>query len=98
MREVQFYLFKLIVLQPVENLMEQANKIMITNKPQVILIILICIWLQSASILTKAFTGLLLNTYFKVKSIPIADNFEQIYQDQKLINKIPGILSQTTIQ
>src|ERR1700761_8635591 len=48
------------------------------------LIILVCIWLQSASILTKAFTGLLLNTYANIRYIPCVDSFEQIYQDQSL--------------
>ena len=48
------------------------------------LIILIVILLNSASILTKAFTGLLLNTYANVRHIPVADSFEDIYQDQSL--------------
>ena len=48
------------------------------------LIILVCILLQSASILTKAFTGLLLTTYANVLYIPCVNSFEQIYQDQSL--------------
>ena len=48
------------------------------------LIILICIILQSASILTKAFTGLLLSTYSNIRYIPISESFEQIDQDQNL--------------
>ena len=63
------------------------SKIFVLSLPRlnrITLIILTCIWLQSASILTKAFTGLLLNTYSNIRSIPCAHNFEQIYQDQTL--------------
>ena len=63
------------------------TKIFVLSLPRlnrITLIILICIWLQSASILTKAFTGLLLNTYSNILYIPCADSFEQIYQDQTL--------------
>ena len=48
------------------------------------LIILTTIWLQSASIITKPFTGLLLSTFSSIIYIPIADSFEDIYQDQSL--------------
>ena len=51
---------------------------------KIILIINICIWLQISSILTKAFTGLLLSTYSNIHYIPVADSLEQIYQDQSL--------------
>ena len=47
--------------------------------------LLIFVWLQSASILSKAFTGLLLNTYFNVKSVPIVNDFQDII-DNKDIN------------
>jgi hypothetical protein len=65
------------------------TKIFINNLPlprfkKFILVILIVIWLISGSILTKAFTGLLLNTYANIRYIPYADSFEQIYQDQSL--------------
>ena len=46
--------------------------------------LLFTLWLQSASILTKAITGLLLNTYFKLKSFPIANNIQDIYDDKEL--------------
>ena len=45
---------------------------------------MIIILVLSASILTKAFTGLPLSTYSIIIYIPCADSFEQIYQDQKL--------------
>ena len=48
-------------------------------------ILLIFVWLQSASILNKAFTGLLLNTFFNVKSVPIINDFKDII-DNKDIN------------
>ena len=62
------------------NSIQKFTKITYFTKIQ--LIISICIWLQSASILTKAFTGLLLNTYFNIKFIPYAQTFQDIYQDQ----------------
>ena len=51
---------------------------------KIILIIYISIWLQISSIITKAFTGLLLSTYSNIHYIPVAGNLEQIYQDQNL--------------
>ena len=48
------------------------------------LVILIIIWSQSASILTKAFTGNLLNTYFNPKFQPIVETLEDIYQKKQI--------------
>ena len=48
-------------------------------------ILLIGVWLQSASILSKAFTGLLLNTYFNVMWVPIVNDLQDII-DNKDIN------------
>ena len=42
-------------------------------------IVLIVIWLQSASVLTKAFTGILLNSYFNLKIYPVVNNLEDLY-------------------
>ena len=52
--------------------LSQMSKISLTN------ILLFVIWLQSASVLSKAFTGLLLNTFFNVKSVPIVNDFKDI--------------------
>ena len=49
-----------------------------------IIIIIVVIWLHSASILSKAFTGILLNTYFKVKSVPTVNSLEDIYDNKEL--------------
>ena len=46
---------------------------------------LIVVWLQSASILNKAFTGLLLNTFLNVKMVPIVNDFQDVI-DNKDIN------------
>ena len=48
-------------------------------------ILLTIIWLQIASILSKSFTGLLLNTYFNVKSVPIAQTLLDIHNDKNLL-------------
>lgn len=40
---------------------------------------MIVIWLQSASILTKTFTGILLNSYFNLKIYPVVNNLEDLY-------------------
>ena len=47
-------------------------------------VLLIVIWSQSASILTKAFTGLLLNTYFNQKFIPIVETIQDIYSNKEI--------------
>ena len=47
-------------------------------------IVLIVVWLQSASILTKAFTGILLNSYFNVKTIPIVNTLDELYTKTNL--------------
>ena len=47
-------------------------------------VLLIVIWSQSASILTKAFTGLLLNTYFNQKLVPIVETLEDIYLNKEI--------------
>ena len=47
-------------------------------------VLLIIIWSQSASILTKAFTGNLLNTYFRTNFQPIVETLEDIYQNNKI--------------
>ena len=56
----------------------------LSRSSKINLIIMIFILLQSASILTKSFTGLLLNTNANVQYILCVDSFEQIYQDQTL--------------
>ena len=48
-------------------------------------ILMIVIWSQSASILTKAFTGLLLNTYFNQKSLPIVETLQDIYFNKEIL-------------
>ena len=47
-------------------------------------VLLIVIWSQSASILTKAFTGLLLNTYIKQISLPIVETLHDIYLNKQI--------------
>ena len=48
-------------------------------------ILLFTIWLQSASILCKAFTELLLKTYFNVKSHSIVNTLQDIIDDKNLL-------------
>lgn len=58
----------------------------IDSKPKkVLMVLMVIIWLQSASILTKAFTELLLSTYLMVKTSPVVDNIEQIEADKRLL-------------
>ena len=47
-------------------------------------ILLIIIWSQSASILTKAFTGLFLNTYCNQKYTPIVETLQDIYLNKDI--------------
>ena len=51
---------------------------------QLSFILMIAIWIQSASILTKAFTGLLLNTYFRSDFGPIVSTLEDVYENRGL--------------
>ena len=46
-------------------------------------VLLIVIWSQSASILTKTFTGLLLNIYFN-QMTPIVETLEDIYSNKEI--------------
>ena len=46
------------------------------------LIFVICC--QSLSILTKAFTGLLLETYFSIKYVPIVNNLDEVHKNTEL--------------
>ena len=62
----------------------KINHLFLSRINKLNLIILIVIWLKSASIMTKAFTGLLLSTYSNSRYIAIADSLEEIYQDQTL--------------
>ena len=48
-------------------------------------ILLIVIWSQSASILTKAFTGLLLITYFNQTYVPIVKTLDDIYSNKDIL-------------
>ena len=47
-------------------------------------ILLIVVWLQSASVLSKAFTGLLLNTYFNVISVPIVNDIQDVINNEDI--------------
>ena len=47
--------------------------------------ILILIWLDGSLFLTKWFTGNLLNTYFNVKSVPIVNTLDDIYNNKELL-------------
>ena len=47
-------------------------------------IMLIVVWLQSASVLSKAFTGLLLNTFFNVQSVPVVNDFQDIIHNKDI--------------
>ena len=44
------------------------------------LVLLTFIWLQSASVLTKAFTGLLLETYFNVRSETLINSLQDLHR------------------
>ena len=52
---------------------------------KITIITFIVIWVKSLSILTKAFTGNLLNTYFNVKSVPIVNNLDDVYNNKELL-------------
>ena len=47
-------------------------------------VLLLVIWSQSASILTKAFNGNLLKIYFNRKSIPLIQTLQDIYRNKEI--------------
>ena len=63
--------------------------------------LMIAIWIQSASILTKAFTGLLLNTYFRSDFGPLSPLWKTSTKIEVFLwfpmrgYKVPGLKDQT---
>ena len=51
----------------------------------IILIYLIIIWLISSQILCQAFTGILLNSYFNIKSTPVVNTLQDIRDNKQLL-------------
>ena len=51
---------------------------------KIVFVLFVVICCQSLSILTKAFTGLLLETYFSIKYVPIVSNFDELLQQKEL--------------
>ena len=60
------------------------NKIS-TKLRKVSMFILFILWIQSASILIKAFSGVLLNNYFNTKTFPMVDEFQDIIDNKKML-------------
>ena len=86
-------IFRLLTNQTADDLAQMK----ITKNVQVDLlkvssIVLIVIWLQSASILTKAFSGILLKSYFNLKPYPVVSTLEDLYDNKHL-----GIVADTRI-
>ena len=50
-----------------------------------VIILVIVIWIQSTSILTKALTGILLNTYSNLKAVAVVENLQDIINNEKLL-------------
>ena len=48
------------------------------------MVVMVAVWLQSASILNKAFNGVVLNNFFNIKSFPIVNNMIDIYKNKQL--------------
>ena len=60
------------------------------------LVLLTFVWLQSASVLTKAFTGLLLETYFNVRSETLINSLEDLHERTDLEIMSPSGSGRTT--
>ena len=59
-----------------------------------ILICLFIVWIYSSIIISKSFTGLLLNTFFKIKPIQLVNTLQDIRDNKNLkIMGTPGVLS-----
>ena len=50
-----------------------------------IFINLVLIWIMMSFILSTSFTGLLLNTFFNIKSIPVVNTLQDIRKNKKLL-------------
>ena len=68
-----------------------SNTKLLTFQKRMTIFILIIIWGNSLSILTKAFAGNLLNTYFNVKSVPIVNTLDDVYNNEELLLKSNSI-------
>ena len=60
------------------------------------LVLLTIVWLQSASVLTKGFTGLLLETYFNVRSETLINSLEDLHERTDLEIMSPSGSGRTT--
>lgn len=65
-------------------LMQNNKKIKTSGTLDNSTLILVIIWLLSAFILTKSFTGLMLNMYFKHKSVALVTDLKDVYQQKHL--------------
>ena len=88
-------LIELLTNQSANQLLNCRNKLKISTKlSKTLFIAFICVWIQSASILTKAFTGVLLESYFSVKSVPIVNDLMDVHNNPELrVNAIMSYLS-----
>ena len=78
-------IIQLITNQSANELLNCRNKLKFNTKlSKTLFIAFICVWLKSASILSKAFTGLLLESYVSVKSVPIVKDLIDVHNKQEL--------------
>ena len=78
-------MLRMLTNQPCAHIMQLNKKSKFKNSLNKFSFILpIVIWSQSASILTKTFTGLLLKTYFNRKTVPLVETFQDIYLNKEI--------------
>ena len=78
-------IIQLITYQSANELLNCRNKLKFNTKlSKTLFIAFICVWIQSASILSKAFTGLLLESYVSVKSVPIVNDLIDVHNNPEL--------------
>ena len=49
------------------------------------IIILVIFWLLITNIITKCFTSLLLNSYFKQTSVPLLNNLQEVFEQEQFL-------------
>lgn len=79
------WFIRLLLLQDMEIFITLHKFSLIHSNPKrLIAILLVFIWLQSASLLSKSFNGLLRNMYINVKTIPIVNDLSDIVGTNKI--------------
>ena len=79
-----FDLFIRLLTTQSSKLVTQMN-LKLNNMLKFVTFLLILIWIISSVIVVKAFTGNLLKSYFNVKSVPIVNSLDDIYNNKELI-------------